>query len=60
VWNGITPVIPNEEAFRLLAKLNEDLLKEKMEVETDLLNIIRSYRLSLAKSRVDQEALNEE
>jgi len=60
VWNGITPVIPNEEAFRLLAKLNEDLLKEKMEVETDLLNIIRSYRLSLAKSRVDQEALDEE
>ncbi|MDW8036256.1 MAG: DUF460 domain-containing protein [Candidatus Korarchaeum sp.] len=51
IWNGITPVIPADEAFKLLAR-NEDeklLRRTKNKSELDIMRIVLDYRHSVTK-----------
>ncbi len=54
LWRGIEPLIPTEDALELLASLSEETPSTSREMSVDVINIIRSYRLSLMKAKAEQ------
>ena len=51
-WSGLDPVLPSEEALRLLSTVSTESKAEKIDgrSELDVLNIIRDYRMTLLKA----------
>jgi predicted RNase H-like nuclease (RuvC/YqgF family) len=47
-WNGVTPVIPMDEALKLLAR-SEEVKESQKRMEFDILGLIENYRLLLMR-----------
>ncbi|MEM0269243.1 MAG: hypothetical protein QXI51_07800, partial [Candidatus Korarchaeum sp.] len=48
-WDGITPVVPVEEAFKLVARSEDEGKRKKAEGELDIMRIVLDYRQSVTK-----------